>query len=125
MENKNKARIDVVIDAMNTLRFLCELDTNCNPRKISADVRNNDVLVYDHQYLWELCEEFDRMPEVKPIDFESQTKNEYEAFMYYRGVKFITYIDPEQKKFFDDRMAEYEQKLWESMENHDHDDDEE
>ena len=82
------------------------------------------MLVYDHQYLWELCEEFDRMPEVKHIDFESQTKNEYEAFMYYRGVKFITYIEPEQKKFFDDKIDEYEQKLWEAMENHDHDDDE-
>ena len=124
-EKEIKSRVDVVIDAMNTLRFLCELDTKQNPEKLYADSKNNDVLVFNNDYMWEICETLDRMPSIDHIDWESESPNQYKVFMYYRGVEFHTYIKEEEKAFFEDKITEYEAKLWEAMENHDHDDDEE
>jgi len=125
MERDIKTRIDCVIDCMNTLRFLCELDTLSNPAKLFADSRNNDVLVYDNTYMWELCEKLDRMPEIEPITWATETENTYMVYMCYRGVKFHTYIKPSEKQFFEDKMAEYQQRLWDEMAEDKKDDEDE
>ena len=124
-EKEIKSRVDVVIDAMNTLRFLCELDTKQTPEKLYADSKNNDVLVFNNDYMWEICETLDRMPNIDHIEWESESPNQFKVSMYYRGIEFHTYIKEEEKAFFEDKITEYEAKLWEAMENHDHDDDEE
>lgn len=102
-----KDRIDVVIDSMNTLRYLAELDVHSNPERISPDVRDNDVLVYDNLYMWELCEALDRVPDITPIEPVSSVGHEFRVTMYYRGTEFHTYITRDDKAFFEDKIVEY------------------
>ena len=102
-----KNRIDVVIDCMNTLRYLSELDTHRKPARITPDVKANDVLVYNTEYMWALCEALDRVPDITPIDFETSTDNGFKVSIYYRGVEFHTYIDRDEKAFFENKIVEY------------------
>lgn len=113
-----KNRIDVVLDCMNTLRFLTEIGTS-KTEKVFADVRSNDVLVYRNQYMWDLCEALDRMPDITPIEWESDTDCEYRVAMYYRGVEFHTYIRADEKEFFEDKIVEYLAKKEQDEQNAD------
>lgn len=125
MEQEIKKRIDVVLDCMNTLMFLAGIGTKNNPEKLHPDVNHNDVMIYDNTYMWEVCEALERMPSIEPITWESESPNKFKVSIYYRGVELHTYIKEEEKAFFEDKITEYEAKLWEAMENHDHDEDEE
>ena len=125
MEQEIKKKIDVVLDCMNTLMFLAGIGTKNNPEKLHPDVNHNDVMIYDNTYMWEVCEALERMPSIEPITWETESTNKFKVSMYYRGVEFHTYIKEEEKAFFEDRIADYEAKIWEEMEYHSHDDDEE
>lgn len=107
IKNEIKERMDVVLDCMNTLRYLGEMDTQHNPAKLFPDIRANDVLVYNNQYMWDLCEALDRVPDITPIDWEHETENEFKVSVYYRGVDFHTYIKPDEKAFFEDKIVDY------------------
>ena len=125
MEQEIKKKIDVVLDCMNTLMFLAGIGTKNNPEKLHPNVNHNDVMIYDNTYMWEVCEALERMPSIEPITWETESTNSFKVSMYYRGVEFHTYIKEEEKAFFEDRIADYEAKIWEEMEYHSHDDDEE
>ena len=121
IKNEIKERMDVVLDCMNTLRYLGEIDTKNNPAKLFPDIRSNDVLVYNNQYMWYLCEALDRVPNITPIDFETSTDNEFKVSIYYRGVEFHTYIDRDEKAVLEDKIVEYLAKKEQEAQSEDDD----
>lgn len=97
MDVDNKKRIDCVIDAMNTLRFLCQTDVSSREKlMVMTDSNSNDIMVYYTPFFKELLQALDREPEISPIDFEADTDNKYKATAYYRGARLFCYITEEE-----------------------------
>ena len=126
MENKkNEAarHVDVVIDAMNTLRFLCHMDSH-DVEKMYVHGNFNSVLIHDNAYFFHVCKELDRMPWIEEEE-DTESSIKYSAETLYRGVRIRTYLHSERAKDeLEAKIHEYEAEEWERMQNGDDDDEE-
>ena len=124
-KNEAARHVDVVIDAMNTLRFLCHRDSY-DVEKMYVHVDLNCVLIHDNAYFFQVCKELDRMPWIEEEEEDTESSIKYSAEALYRGVRIRTYLHSERaKEELEAKIHEYEAEEWERMQNGDDDDDEE
>ncbi len=118
-------KMNVIIDTMNTLRFLGCVEDSHNKEHIWPDCRLNEILIYYNDYLFEVCEALDRMPSIEPCEDDS-TSCRYKLSAFYRGIEIMGYFHSEkEKEIFEQKMAEYQQKLWDEMAEDKKDDEDE
>ena len=115
-KNILKERVDCILDAINTLNYLLEIPGE-NGRAFSyqtTDHKNNEILVYDTAKFFEVAKALDYSP---ALDEEDEPKDDFqgEAYFYYRGLKFFTYLFKEEwetaVKISDEMEAEEWNKL--------------
>lgn len=125
MENKLKSRVDCILDAINTLNYLIELPGQ-NGKAFSyqtCDFKDNEILVYKTDMFFEVAKSLDYSPALDE-DEEDETF-QGEAYFYYRGMKFFTYV---QKDEWEDAVKLVEQMdaaEWAKLEKGTEDDEDE
>ena len=125
MENKLKSRVDCILDAINTLNYLISLPGE-NGKAFSyqtCDFKDNEILVYKTDMLFEVANALDYSPALDE-DEEDETF-QGEAYFYYRGMKFFTYV---QKDEWEDAVKLAEQMdaaEWAKLEKGTEDDEDE
>lgn len=126
MENKLKSRVDCILDAINTLNYLISLPGE-NGKAFSyqtCDFKDNEILVYKTDMLFEVAKAIDYSPALDEEDEPDETF-QGEAYFYYRGMKFFTYV---QKDEWEDAVKLVEQMdaaEWAKLEKGTEDDEDE
>ena len=118
-------KINVIIDTMNTLRFLGKVDNPRDDEHMWPDCRLNEILIYDNDYMFEVYEALDRMPSITQCE-DTSTSCKYRVVAFYRGIEIMGYLHSDlEKKIFENKIAEYEQKLLDEMAEDKKDDEDE
>ena len=107
--SEQERKVNVIIDTMNTMRFLCGITDN-NSGEYYADLKSNKIMVYDTEQCWSLAEELQRVPEIY-FDESVTTGLNWVMQFWYRGVRLYTFMYDEEAKKYQESMKKMCEEL--------------
>ena len=123
-KNILKERVDCILDVINTLNYLIELPGQ-NGKAFSYDTcnhRNNEILVYKTDTFFEVAKALDYSPALD--EDEKDETFQGEAYFYYRGMKFFTYVEKEKWEYAVKLVEQMDAAEWAKLMNAEDEEDE-